>query len=137
MINDHLLMFMLKCKRIKSFKDRIFLWWLNRCYPSFRMTDELKYTLLKKGYIKDISNPRVISDGYGGLIPDPNNESEVLQTTLLGEKVIYTRELKSNIIEDFFDKTFVRVVLIISSIYGFTTFFIKIFRYVKDNFIDR
>lgn len=61
----------------------------------------------------------------------PKEKSEVIQTSELGEKAIYSKELKSELVEEFFDKTLVRWGLLISGGYGLVSFFIDIFTISK------
>jgi len=136
MKNDHLLIYLIEHKKNITYRDKITLRWLKMNNPSYLPSDEVKYELYKRRYIIDESGWETTQDEYGGFTIRPISIPEIIFTSTVGEKAIYTRELKSETTEDFFDKTFVRIGLVIGSLMGFLSFIINIFRYIKDNWVN-
>ncbi|MCX8524837.1 hypothetical protein OF897_13030 [Chryseobacterium formosus] len=136
MKNDHLLIYLIEHKKNITYRDKIILRRIKMDNPSYVESDEVKYELYKRRYIIDESDWESTQDEYGGFTSRPLDKPEIISTSLLGEKAIYTRELKSETTEDFFDKTFVRIGLVIGSLMGFLSFMINIFRYIKDNWMN-
>jgi len=135
MKNDHLLIYLIEHKKNISFRDRMMLRWIKIDNPSYIESDEVKYELYKRRYIVDESNWESTQDEYGGFTSRPIDNPEIISTSPIGEKAIYTRELKSETTEDFFDKTFVRLGLVIGSLMGFFSFMLNVILYIKKNWI--
>ena len=135
MKNDHLLIYLIEHKKNISFRDRMMLRWIKMDNPSYVESDEVKYELYKRRYIVDESNWESTQDEYGGFTSRPIDNPEIIFTSPIGEKAIYTRELKSETTEDFFDKTFVRIGLVIGSLMGFFSFMINVILYIKKNWM--
>ena len=135
MKNDHLLIYLIEHKKNISFRDKMMLRWIKMNNPSYVESDEIKYELYKRRYIVDESNWEPTQDEYGGFTARPIDNPEIIFTSAIGKKAIYTRELKSETTEDFFDKTFVRIGLVIGSLMGFFSFMINVILYIKKNWI--
>lgn len=136
MKNDHLLIYLIEHKKNISFRDKVMLRWIKMSNPSYIESDEIKYELYNRRYIIDESGWETTYDEFGGYTSRPIDNPEIIFTSHIGEKAIYTRELKSETTEDFFDKTFVRIGLITGSLMGFFSFMMNIFQYIKDNWIN-
>ncbi|MCT3689527.1 MULTISPECIES: hypothetical protein [Elizabethkingia] len=135
MKDDLYIIYLLRHKKRLTLIDKINLWWLKRSYPSYEDNDKIKYELYKRRYINDLSGYESEQDEYGGWKERPESIPEIIQTTVLGERAIYSKELKSEKTEHFFDKTIVRWGLLISGIYGIFSFLIDVFRYFINHFV--
>lgn len=115
--------------------DFVYLWWLLRGNPSYNFNDDLRSELYHRRYIYDFSGwVSEVDNETGYWEQRPLDRPEVIEITELGRKVIYSRELKSEYTEDFFEKTVVRWAFFVSGIYGMIVGGASIFRFLKDFF---
>lgn len=136
MRNDHLKIYLLEHKKNINLRDRLMLKWLRRNNPSYVSDDVIKYELYKRKFVYDESDWESEQDEFGGFSDRPETSPEIIVTTEVGERIIYSRELKSESTEDFFEKTFVRWGVVIGSGYGLISFFVDAFGYIKNSFFD-
>lgn len=127
MKEDFYIIYLIEHLNKKSLRQKIMLYWLKMSYPSYEQNDEIKYEMYKRKYIEDLSGYNSEQDEYGNFHERPDSIPEVIQTTSIGEKAIFSKELKSEKFEDFFDKTTVRIILVVSSLYGLFSFIKNIF----------
>ncbi|AZA49788.1 hypothetical protein EG346_17080 [Chryseobacterium carnipullorum] len=133
--NDWCIIFLLKYKKFKNIKNRFQLWCLLRSNPSFKEDEDLKVILLNKGYLVDLSGYESQQDpDTGHWLARPSNIPEILQTSKLGEKAVFSSELKSEKSEEFYDKTIVRWGALIGGSYSIYMVGVDFFRYIMDNF---
>ncbi len=134
--DDMRIILLLQYKREKTTIEKMWLNWLRKSYPSFIDSEDLKNELYNKKYLEDISGwEDKFDENTACYIPRPDNVPVIFRTTLLGEKAIYSNELKSEKTEYLLDKTLVRWGAIIGGIYAVISFVINLFRYVKNNFL--
>lgn len=135
--NDLRIIILLRYKIKITIFEKIWLKWLERSYPSFNGSLDIQNELLNKKYLEDVSGwDCKYDEEKGEFITRPNNIPLILKTTELGEKAIYSKELKSENTEYFLDKTLVRLGAIIGGGYAIISFFIDFFRYIKNNFFQ-